>query len=89
MEKNAKIFVAGHRGLVGSAILRLLQERGYTQLICRTHSELDLTDQGAVKAFFEKEGITSELIGVNETHSKLYSLLYSSTKDTFIPPAHP
>jgi GDP-L-fucose synthase len=55
LEKNAKIFVAGHRGLVGSAILRLLQERGYTQLICRTHSELDLTDQGAVKAFFEKE----------------------------------
>lgn len=38
---------------------------------------------------FEKEGITSELIGVNETHSKLYSLLYSSTNDTFIPPAHP
>ena len=55
METAAKIFVAGHRGLVGSAILRLLQERGYTQLIYRTHSELDLTDQVQVKSFFEKE----------------------------------
>ncbi|MBP6673364.1 MAG: GDP-L-fucose synthase [Bacteroidetes bacterium] len=55
METTAKIFVAGHRGLVGSAILRLLQERGYTQLIYRTHSELDLTDQVQVKSFFEKE----------------------------------
>ncbi|MFA6440399.1 MAG: GDP-L-fucose synthase [Bacteriovoracaceae bacterium] len=55
MEKKAKIFVAGHRGLVGSAILRLLHDQGYTNLISRTHSELDLTDQSEVKAFFERE----------------------------------
>ncbi|NUN68930.1 MAG: GDP-L-fucose synthase [Bacteroidetes bacterium] len=55
MEKNAKIYVAGHRGLVGSAIVRLLQQQGYTNLVYRTHAELDLTDQTAVRSFFEQE----------------------------------
>ncbi|HOK00308.1 MAG TPA: GDP-L-fucose synthase [Termitinemataceae bacterium] len=55
MEKTAKIFVAGHRGLVGSAIVRQLQQRGYTNLILRTHAELDLTNQAAVYHFFETE----------------------------------
>ncbi len=55
MEKNAKIYVAGHRGLVGSAILRLLKERGFTNLIFRTHAELDLAEQVSVKSFFERE----------------------------------
>ncbi len=55
MEKTAKIYVAGHRGLVGSAIWRNLQQKGYTNLIGRTHAELDLTDQQAVEAFFEAE----------------------------------
>lgn len=55
MEKNAKIFVAGHRGLVGSAILKNLKERGYTNFICRTHKELDLCDQLAVTRFFDEE----------------------------------
>jgi GDP-L-fucose synthase len=55
LETNAKIYVAGHRGLVGSAILRLLQSQGYTNIIFRTHSELDLADQTAVKKFFEQE----------------------------------
>ena len=55
MEKSAKIYVAGHRGLVGSAIFRLLSERGFTNLVHRTHAELDLTDQLQVKHFFEKE----------------------------------
>ena len=55
LDKNAKIFVAGHRGLVGSAIWRNLQNRGYTNLIGRTHRELDLTDQLAVKRFFDEE----------------------------------
>ena len=55
MNKNAKIFVAGHRGLVGSAIQRILQKKGYTNIITRTHSELDLINQQAVKEFFEKE----------------------------------
>ncbi len=47
--------MAGHRGLVGSAILRLLRDQGYTNLLCRTHAELDLEHQPAVKEFFEKE----------------------------------
>ena len=55
IEKNSKVFVAGHRGLVGSAIVRGLKEKGYTNIVTRTHKELDLTDQAAVFAFFEKE----------------------------------
>ncbi|MBR5688151.1 MAG: GDP-L-fucose synthase [Prevotella sp.] len=55
LDKNARIYVAGHRGLVGSAIWRNLESRGYTNLIGRTHRELDLTDQLAVKRFFDEE----------------------------------
>ncbi len=55
MEKQAKIYVAGHRGMVGSAILRKLQELGYENIITRTSGELDLRDQQAVKEFFELE----------------------------------
>ncbi|MFH1485030.1 MAG: GDP-L-fucose synthase [Chloroflexota bacterium] len=55
MEKNSKIFVAGHRGLAGSALVRLLQSRGLTNLLLRSSSELDLTDQAAVRSFFRSE----------------------------------
>lgn len=55
LDKNSKIYVAGHRGLVGSAIWNNLLSRGYTNLVGRTHSELDLTDQYAVKRFFDEE----------------------------------
>ncbi|MGJ1205630.1 GDP-L-fucose synthase [Sphingobacterium lactis] len=55
MEKQAKIYVAGHRGMVGSAIYRKLKELGYENLIVRTSKELDLRDQQAVKEFFEAE----------------------------------
>ncbi len=55
MEKNAKIYVAGHKGMVGSAIVRNLESKGYTNIITRTHKELDLLDQKAVNEFFEKE----------------------------------
>lgn len=55
MDKNAKIYVAGHRGLVGSAIINNLQSKGYTNLLTRTHAELDLTDQKATEVFFEQE----------------------------------
>ena len=55
MDKRAKIYVAGHRGLVGSAIVRNLRARGYDNLLLRTHAELDLTDQGATEAFFAAE----------------------------------
>lgn len=55
MEKNSKIYVAGHRGLVGSALVKSLQVRGYGNLIFRTHKELDLTDTMAVSKFFSEE----------------------------------
>lgn len=55
MEKSAKIYVAGHRGMVGSAIVRELRRQGYENIITRTHAELDLTRQEAVEAFFEAE----------------------------------
>jgi GDP-L-fucose synthase len=55
MDKDSKIFVAGHRGLVGSSIVRLLAERGYNNLVLRTKSELDLRNQQAVKDFFNSE----------------------------------
>lgn len=55
MNKDSKIFVAGHRGLVGSAILKNLQQKGYTNVVLRTHAELDLTDQLAVNEFFATE----------------------------------
>ena len=55
MEKDAKIYVAGHRGLVGSAIWNSLQRKGYTRLVGRTHQELDLMDAAAVKRFFDEE----------------------------------
>lgn len=55
MEKNSKIYIAGHRGLVGSAILKNLKAKGYTNFVTRTHKELDLTDSKAVSDFFLKE----------------------------------
>jgi len=55
MDKAAKIYIAGHRGLVGSALLKCLQAQGYTNLLLRTHAELDLTDQHATEAFFAAE----------------------------------
>lgn len=53
MKSNSKVYVAGHRGLVGSAILQILKQKRYTNIITRTHSELDLIDSKAVKEFFE------------------------------------
>jgi len=55
MKKTSKIYIAGHRGLVGSAIIRNLEKNGYTNLITKTHSELDLLDSVAVSNFFKKE----------------------------------
>ena len=55
MYKNAKIYVAGHKGMVGSAIVRALQKEGYNNIITRTHEELNLIRQDAVEAFFEQE----------------------------------
>lgn len=55
MEKNAKIYVAGHRGMVGAAVVRLLRREGYTNLLLRTSQELDLRNQAAVEEFFARE----------------------------------
>jgi len=55
MQQNSKIFVAGHRGLVGSALVRRLQQAGFTNLVVRTRQELDLRDQAAVDRFFAEE----------------------------------
>jgi GDP-L-fucose synthase len=55
MNKNSKIYIAGHRGLVGSAIVKNLQSKGYTNLVYRTHKELDLLNQNDVEKFFEQE----------------------------------
>lgn len=55
MEKNSKIYIAGHNGLVGSAIVKNLYQKGYTNLIYRTHNELDLINQEVVEEFFRKE----------------------------------
>ncbi|PAF45070.1 GDP-L-fucose synthase [Helicobacter sp. 11S02596-1] len=55
MDKNSKIFVAGHKGLVGSAIINALKAKGYDNLIVKTHAELDLCDFAQTQAFFEKE----------------------------------
>jgi GDP-L-fucose synthase len=55
MNRNAKIYIAGHRGLVGSALVRNLQAQGYANLVTRTHAELDLTRQADVEAFFAQE----------------------------------
>ena len=53
--KTDKIYIAGHKGLVGSAIWNNLKQRGYENLVGRTHEELDLTDQNSVKAFFDEQ----------------------------------
>ena len=55
MNKDSKIYIAGHHGLVGSAIWNNLEKRGYKNLVGRSHKELDLTDQLAVKRFFDEE----------------------------------
>ena len=55
MEKQSKLYVAGHRGMVGSAIVRELQRQGYTNIITHTHKKLDLTRQKEVEEFFEHE----------------------------------
>jgi len=62
MNTDARIYIAGHRGMVGSALMRALQAHGYWNLVTRTHAELDLTDQAAVDAFFEGERVDAVLL---------------------------
>ncbi|MDR5751423.1 MULTISPECIES: GDP-L-fucose synthase [unclassified Caballeronia] len=62
MDKNARIFVAGHRGMVGSALVRRLAKAGYRNIVTRTRAHLDLTDQGGVNLFFEEQQIDVVLL---------------------------
>ena len=55
MDLNAKIYVAGHKGLVGSALVRILNQEGFRNIIGKTRTEMDLTNQGMVNSFFETE----------------------------------
>ncbi|SUX01473.1 GDP-fucose synthetase [Campylobacter devanensis] len=57
MDKNSKIYISGHRGLVGSAIIEELQKQGYANLIYKTHNELDLINQKAVNEFLNKKNL--------------------------------
>ena len=84
MEKSAKIYVAGHRGMVGSAIVRELQRQGYTNIITRTHSELDLCRQEQVEAFFAKEKpeyvflAAAKVGGIRANHTALADFMYDN-----------
>ncbi|MCR4691280.1 MAG: NAD-dependent epimerase/dehydratase family protein, partial [Lachnospiraceae bacterium] len=84
MEKNAKIYVAGHRGMVGSAIVRALEKQGYTNIITRTHKELDLCDQLAVRNFFETEKpeyvflAAAKVGGIEANQSALADFMYEN-----------
>ncbi len=84
MEKHSKIYVAGHRGMVGSAIVRELQRQGYTNLVTRTHSELDLCRQADVETFFAAEKpeyvflAAAKVGGIEANRSALADFLYDN-----------
>ena len=76
LDKQTKIYVAGHRGLVGSAIWNNLKQRGYNNLVGRTHSELDLTDQLAVRRFFDEERPGAVVLAAAFVGGIMANLLY-------------
>ncbi len=84
MEKSSKIYVAGHRGMVGSAIVRELQRQGYTNIITRTHSELDLCRQEQVEHFFATEKpeyvflAAAKVGGIIANHTALADFMYEN-----------
>jgi GDP-L-fucose synthase len=84
MEQHAKIYVAGHRGMVGSAILRNLQAKGFKNIVFRTSEELDLRDQSSVNAFFEAERpdyvmlAAARVGGINANNTKRADFLYEN-----------
>ncbi|MCH5267002.1 MAG: GDP-L-fucose synthase [Lachnospiraceae bacterium] len=84
MEKNAKIYVAGHRGMVGSAIVRELEKQGYHNLITRTHAELDLCRQDQVESFFAQEKpeyvflAAAKVGGIEANSSALADFMYEN-----------
>ena len=84
MNKEAKIYVAGHRGMVGSAIVRELRKQGYNNLILKTHAELDLTRQNEVETFFAKERpeyvflAAAKVGGIEANQSALADFMYEN-----------
>lgn len=78
LEKNSKIFVAGHRGLVGSAIMRNLESKGFTNLIVRSRAELDLREQASVNAFFREERPDYVFIAAARVGGILYNQHYQA-----------
>ena len=84
MEKDSRIYVAGHRGMVGSAIVRELQRQGYTNIITRTHRELDLCRQEQVEQFFATEKpeyvflAAAKVGGIIANHTALADFMYDN-----------
>ena len=84
MQKNSKIFVAGHRGMVGSAILRELQKQGYSNIITKTRVELDLLNQAQVAEFFVREKpefvflAAAKVGGIEANRSQLGAFTYEN-----------
>ena len=72
VDKQSRVFIAGHRGLVGSAIHRVMATRGFSQIITRTHDELDLLDQSATAAFFTREKPEVVVLVHGERHKMAY-----------------
>jgi len=85
MNKDSKIYLAGHTGLVGSAIYRKLNNEGYTNIITRTHKELDLTNQQQTREFFQKEKpeyvflAAAKVGGIKANRSHIQQILLTST----------
>ncbi len=84
LQKDDKIFIAGHSGMVGSALLRILRKKGFNNLILKTHKELDLLDQKKVRNFFAKERpevvflAAARVGGIEANRSKPYEFLYEN-----------
>jgi GDP-L-fucose synthase len=96
LDKDSRIYVAGHRGLVGSAIVRALQHQGYGNLVLRTRAELDLTEQAAVRNFFQRERPDAVImaaarvggIHANNSHPALFMRDNLLIQDNVIDAAH-
>jgi GDP-L-fucose synthase len=86
MEKNSKIYVAGHSGIVGSALIKKLQSEGYSNIITRSHNELDLTRQAETESFFETEKpeyvflLAARVGGIADNREHLADALYVNTQ---------
>jgi GDP-L-fucose synthase len=84
MDCNESVFVAGHRGMVGSAVVRLLEKQGFTSIITRSHAELDLTDQAGVRQLFQEEKINRVVLaaakvgGIHANNSYPAEFIYSN-----------